>query len=189
MSQSSCTMMLTNYFARRMRNHVLTLKKRHTCTCSLAVNNCTFFCCIQGCSNWSMARRRHGRSSWVIITLPEQWWNNFCPTINVQAPLLSAMTPRQSRSMTMSSTPSSSSPNFFLLTFRLVIKAKKSTAIFSLKIVKAVKHHHANGKPDFVPLGQTYSWLKLRQLWSMEHQMRQNYSFSAANMIGDFSTR
>ena len=154
MSQSSCMMTLTNYFAKRMRNHVLTLKKRHTC--SLAVNNCTFFCCIQGCSNWSMVRRRHGRSSWVIITLPEQWWNNFCPIITVQGPLLSAVTPQQSRSMTMSSTPSSSSSNFLLLTFRLVIKAKKSTAIFSYKIVKAVKHHHANGKPDFVPLGQMY---------------------------------
>ena len=37
-----------------------------------------------------------------------------------------------------------------------MIKDKKSTAIFSLKIVKAVKHHHANGKPDFFPLGQMY---------------------------------
>ena len=37
-----------------------------------------------------------------------------------------------------------------------MIKAKKSTATLSLNIVKAVKHHCANSKPDFVPLGQTY---------------------------------
>ena len=60
----------------------------------------------------------------------------------------------------MSSTPFSSLSNFFPLTFWLVIKAKKSTATISFNIVKAVKHH-ANGKPDFVPLGQTYMYIEL----------------------------
>lgn len=89
----------------------------------------------------------------------------------VQGPPILAVTPRsQSRSLTLSSTPSNSS-NSFPPNFRSVISAKKSQASFSLKIIRAVIHYRAHGKPDFIPMGQTYIEL-MENTATLDHILR-----------------